>query len=80
MGTRVAPARLSLGSGVSTEEEEVEDQEDRRDRDDGTERVHEHRAEVPGPGRTAAQTVVVIIGVIVLVAALLWFVLPLVAG
>ena len=58
----------------------MEDQEDRRERDDGTEPVREHRAEVPGPGRSAAQTFVMIVGALVLLAAVLWLLLPLIAG
>jgi len=38
--------------------------------------VQEHRPEVPRGGRTVMQTVVVVIGVLVLLAALLWIVVP----
>ena len=54
----------------------VEDQEDRTQRVDGSEPVREHPPEVPGPGRTPMQYAVVILGVLVLLAALLWFFLP----
>lgn len=54
----------------------MEDQEDRTPRIDGTEPVHEHPPEVPGPGRTGMQYFVVLLGVLVLLAALLWFFLP----
>lgn len=58
----------------------MEDQEDRTRRQDGSEPVHEHPPEAPGPGRTAMQYVVIAIGALILLAALLWFVLPLGAG
>jgi hypothetical protein len=38
--------------------------------------VQEHRPEQPSGGRTVMQTVVVVIGVLVLLAALLWIVVP----
>lgn len=55
---------------------DVEDLEDRRPRDDGTEPVHEQPPEAPGPARSGAQYLVVGIGVLMVVAALLWFLLP----
>lgn len=57
-------------------EVDVEDQEDRTPREDGTEPVQEHPPEVPGPGRTPMQYAVIVLGVLVLLAALLWFFLP----
>jgi len=44
--------------------------------DGGSQPVQEHRPEQPGGGRTVMQTVVVVIGVLVLLAALLWIVVP----
>lgn len=54
----------------------MEDQEDRTARDDGSEPVEEHPPESPGPGRTGAQYAVIALGALILIAALLWLVLP----
>ena len=58
----------------------MEDLEDRSRRDDGSEPVHEHPPESPGPGRTGTQYVVLGIGALIVLAALLWFLVPLAAG
>lgn len=58
----------------------MEDLEDRSRREDGTEPVQEHPPEAPGPGRTGAQYLVVLVGALIVLAALLWFLLPLAAG
>ncbi len=42
----------------------------------GSQPVPEHRPEVPTGGRSVAQTVVVIVGVLVLLAAVLWLLVP----
>lgn len=42
----------------------------------GSQPVPERRAEMPTGGRTAAQTVVIGIGVLVVLAALLWILVP----
>lgn len=42
----------------------------------GSQPVPEHRPEVPSGGRTVAQTVAIVIGALVVLAALLWFVVP----
>jgi hypothetical protein len=54
----------------------VEDGEDRADRDDGTEPMREHPPESPGPGRTAMQVLVIVVGALVLLAGLLWLLIP----
>ena len=54
----------------------MEDLEDRRERDDGSEPVPEHPPEAPGPARSGAQYLVVGVGALIVVAALLWFLLP----
>lgn len=54
----------------------MEDLEDSRQREDGTEHVRERPPEVPGPARSGAQYLVVGIGILIVVAALLWFLLP----
>lgn len=43
----------------------------------GSQPVKEEPAEMPGGGRSAMQIVVIVIGVLVLLAALLWIVIPL---
>jgi hypothetical protein len=58
----------------------VEDQEDRSRHQDGSEAVHEHPPESPGPARTTSQYLVMGLAALVLIAALLWLLLPLVAG
>lgn len=58
----------------------MEDQEDRTPRHDGTTPVEEHPPEAPGPGRTTAQYAVVALGVLIVLAALLWLLLPIGAG
>ena len=58
----------------------MEDLEDRSRRNDGTEPVEEHPPEAPGPGRTGTQYLVLGLGALIVLAALLWFVLPLAAG
>ena len=42
----------------------------------GSEPVVEHRAEVPRGGRSVAQTIVIVLVVLVLVAAVLWIAIP----
>lgn len=54
----------------------MEDGEERATQADGSEPVKEHPPEAPGPGRSVMQVVVMVIGVLVLLAALLWLVLP----
>lgn len=61
---------------LTCKEAAVEDQEDRTRRDDGTEPVHEHRPDSPGPARAGTQYLVIIIGALILLAALMWFILP----
>lgn len=39
----------------------------------GSQPVPEHRSEVPGPGRGAMQTVVIVVAVLVLLAVVAWF-------
>jgi hypothetical protein len=43
----------------------------------GAQPVREHREEVPGGGRTVAQMVVLVLAVLVIVAAVLWLLVPL---
>ena len=54
----------------------MEDGEGRATQEDGSEPVKEHPQETPGPGRSVMQIVVIVIGVLVLLAALLWLILP----
>lgn len=54
----------------------MEDQEDRTTRDDGSQPVREHPPENPGAARAGAQYVVIAIGVLIILAALLWLLLP----
>lgn len=76
-GTGVARLRvIPIECASKARRGEVEDQEDRTRRDDGSEPVHEHRPESPGPGRTTAQYVIIALGALILVAALLWMLLP----
>lgn len=49
---------------------------DDQDKAGGAERVRQHREDVPGGGRTIGQTVILVIGAIVVLAALLWFLVP----
>jgi hypothetical protein len=42
----------------------------------GSQPVAEHRPEVPGQGRSVIQTVVIIIAVIAILAALVWVFVP----
>jgi hypothetical protein len=42
----------------------------------GSQPVSEQRAEVPKGGRTIGQTVIIALGVLVLLAALLWILVP----
>jgi hypothetical protein len=58
----------------------VEDQEDRTRRHDGSAPVEEHPPESPGPGRSTVQYLVIGLAVLILLAAVLWLVLPLSAG
>lgn len=58
----------------------MEDQEDRTPQPDGSEPVHEHPPESPGPGRTMTQYLVLAVGALIVLAALLWFLVPLTAG
>lgn len=55
----------------------MEDQEDRSRQRDGSEPVHEHPPESPGPGRTMSQYLVMALAALVVIAALLWLLLPL---
>lgn len=43
----------------------------------GSQSVPESPPEVPGPGRSAMQTVVIVIAVLVVLAALVWIFVPL---
>ena len=54
----------------------MEDQEDRTPAVDGPEPVHEHPPENPGPARTGAQYGATVISALVLIAALLWLIVP----
>lgn len=60
----------------SDEGGDVEDQEDRTPRDDGSEPVEEHPPESPGPGRSTAQYAIMALAALILIAALLWLLLP----
>jgi hypothetical protein len=42
----------------------------------GSQPVHESRQEVPGGGRTAMQTIVIVLAVLVVLAGLIWFLIP----
>jgi hypothetical protein len=42
----------------------------------GAQPVPEHPPEVPGPGRSVVQTIVIVIAVLVVLAALIWFLGP----
>lgn len=44
--------------------------------DGGAQPVKEKRAEVPKAGRTAGQTIIVIVCALVLLAAVLWIIVP----
>lgn len=46
----------------------------------GSQPVKENPPEVPGGGRSVMQTVVIVIGVLALLAALIWIVVPLAGG
>lgn len=46
----------------------------------GSQPVGEHRAEVPGAGRSVMQTVVIVIALLAAVAGLLWLLVPLASG
>ncbi len=46
----------------------------------GAQPVKERPPEVPGGGRSVMQTVVIVIGVLALLAALIWIVVPLAGG
>lgn len=39
----------------------------------GSQPVKEHASEVPGPGRSVAQGLVLVLGAVVLLAGLMWF-------
>lgn len=58
----------------------MEDQEDRTPRRDGSAPVEEHPPESPGPGRSVVQYLVIGLGALIVLAALLWLLLPLGAG
>jgi hypothetical protein len=46
----------------------------------GAQPVPEREPEMPGPGRTVMQTVVIVIAVLALLAGILWLLIPLVSG
>jgi hypothetical protein len=43
----------------------------------GSQPVPESQPEMPGPGRSAMQTVVIVVAVLVVLAALVWLLVPL---
>jgi hypothetical protein len=54
----------------------VDDRNEERPFEGGAQPVKETPPEVPGPGRTAGQTIVIGIAVLILLAAILWIVVP----
>ncbi len=55
----------------------MEDLEDRTGPPDGTHPVEEHPPESPGPVRTTSQYLVMVIAALMILAGLLWVLLPL---
>ena len=56
----------------------MDEGEDHTGPPDGSQSVHEHAPESPGPGRTASQYLVIGLAALMIIAALLWVLLPLV--
>ncbi|HUE95225.1 MAG TPA: hypothetical protein VMN39_01110 [Longimicrobiaceae bacterium] len=54
----------------------AEEERDERPFEGGAQPVSQHRAEVPHVGRTVGQTIVIAIAIVVVLAAILWLVVP----
>jgi hypothetical protein len=54
----------------------VDDRNEERPFEGGAQPVKETPPEVPGPGRTAGQMIVIGIAVLILLAAILWIAVP----
>ena len=75
-GTRVALRHREVHPEPRAEERSVSEHNE-PPWEGGSQPVDEHPREVPKGGRSVMQTVVVVLGVLVVLAALLWLVVPL---
>lgn len=74
------PVERERRRGTRDEEGRVVNEDGATPSEGGAHPVEDHPAEVPTGGRTVLQTVVLVVGGLVILAALLWLLVPLGGG